>query len=126
MHRLPTLIVVAALTASVACSKSPTGNNKVKDFDLGVKTKPLIVAANALGIDTVTVQRNNLSIGSITISATVSSSDLSCGLSTSSIGAASTEAEFDCSSMVPGNYTMTINGVSGSATASITFAVQIT
>ena len=42
------------------------------------------------------------------------------------IAASATKAGFDCSSMTPGTYTMTIKGLSGADSSKVTLTVQIT
>jgi len=96
--------------------------------DFTVSASPTNVALNTgvAGSSTITVTPINGFTGTVTLSVTTNSTNLTCTLSSTSITGGSGSSTLTCTGSLPGNYLATVTGGSGSLSHSATVAFTVT
>lgn len=107
-------------------SHTVTVTYRVQDFVAAANPKDLTLGLGAVGNSTVTISSVNGFAGTVSLAVATNSTNLSCGLSSTSIPGGSGSSTLSCSSSVAGGYLATVTATSGGLSHSAAVTFQIT
>ena len=132
-------------TSTLSCHGSPAGNYlatvtgtsgtlshsttvayHVQDFNVSANPTSVSPNVNVAGTSAITVAPLNGFSGTVTLTVTTNSTNLSCTLSATSISGGSGSSNLSCTGSVAGNYLATITGASGTLSHSATVTYHVT